>query len=347
MSTISHVFPFVTIWKASDADIIILASATPILVDFDAMQKKMNQPEIAGDLARIKMYDIPTLLSTQVISARNNPFVTTKNELNTAEKSALEFMAPVPLFTHESVSILDSLDERFTFQDKNLWFSEYVKTHELSFGNYMNIARYRSTSHIGDLALAWSALRKAVELDAENAEALAMLSKTAGKLGLPDVILRKSQLDDLRALAEANPYDNSVIFQYLNALVEYYRIDNSIVNPQQMNDAVELMKRSIQFSPGNEEQFRYILAMILTGAGRYDEAAEAFTVLLQFENQNGTGAALLTKNELIFNIGESFYNAGNLDEAENYFKQLQPVSADAGKLMIIQRKIALKKAGFK
>jgi tetratricopeptide (TPR) repeat protein len=197
------------------------------------------------------------------------------------------------------------------------------------------------------LALAWSALRKAVEMDSENEEALAMLSKTAGELGLSDVNLRKSQLDELRTLAEANPYDNSVIFQYLNALVEYYRIDNSVVNPQQMDDAVELMKRSIQFSPGNEAQFRYILAMILTGAGRYDEAAEAFKELLQFQNQNGTGSALLTKNELIFNIGESWYNAGNLDEAENYFKQLQPVSADAGKLMIMQRKIALKKAGIK
>jgi tetratricopeptide (TPR) repeat protein len=166
-------------------------------------------------------------------------------------------------------------------------------------------------------------------------------------LGLPDVNLRKSQLDELRIMAEANPYDNSVIFQYLNALVEFYRIDNSIVNPQQMDDAVELMKRAIQFSPGNEAQFRYILAMILTGAGRYDEAAEAFIALLQFQNQNGTVDALLTKNELIYNIGESFYNAGNLDEAENYFKQLQSVSADADKLMIMQRKIALKKSGIK
>ncbi len=347
MSTISHVFPFVTIWKASDADLIILASATPLFLDFDALQRKVNQPEIAGDLARIKMYDIPTLLSTQVISARNNPFADVKNELNTAEKSALEFMAPVPLFTHESVTMLDSLDERFTFQDKNLWFSEYGKSYELSFENYMNIARYRSASHIGDRALAWSALRTAVEMDAENDEVRTLLSKTARDLGLPDVNLRKSQLDELRTLAEASPCNNSVIFQYLNALVEYYRIDNSIVNPQHMDDAVELMKRSIQFSPGNEAQFRFILAMILTGAGRYDEAAEAFKVLLQFQHQNGTGAALLTKNELIFNIGESWYNAGNLDEAESYFKRLQPVSANADKLMVMQRKTARKKAGFK
>jgi tetratricopeptide (TPR) repeat protein len=211
----------------------------------------------------------------------------------------------------------------------------------------MNIARYRSASHIGDLALSWSALRKAVEMDPESEEALEMLSKTAGKLGLPDQNLRKSQLDELHTLSEANSSDNSVIFQYLNALVEYYRIDNSIVNPQQMDDAVELMKRSIQFSPGNEAQFRYILAMILTGAGRYDEAAEAFKALLQLQNQNGTAADLLTKNELIFNIGESFYNAGNLDEAESYFKQLQPGSADSGKLMVMQRKIELKKAGLK
>jgi tetratricopeptide (TPR) repeat protein len=148
-------------------------------------------------------------------------------------------------------------------------------------------------------------------------------------------------------LAEANPYDNSARLQYLNALVEYYRIDNSIVNPQRMDDAVELMKRSIQFSQGHEEQFRYILAMILSGAGRYIEAAEAFEGLMQFDNPNGTGSALLTKNELIFNIGESYYNAGNLDEAESYFKRLQPIASYTDKSMVMQRKIALKKSGFK
>lgn len=347
MSTISSVFPHVSIWKASDADLIILASTTPLSIDFDAMEQKINQPQIAQDLARIKMFDVPTLLSTQVVSARNNPFVHTKNELNSTNKSPLEFLAPVALFTHASVTVLDSLDERFSFQDKNLWFSEYGKQRPLDFENYLNIARYRSSSQIGDLAIAYTALRKGLIINPGNKEALSMLAKMAQDLRLPDAGLREATIDELRRMYELNPNDNSAMFAYLNGLIEYYRIDNSIVNPQQMDDAVELMKRSIQYNQGQEAQFHFILAMILTGAGRSAEAAEAFIALLQFQNQNRTGSALLTKNELIFNIGESFYNAGNLAEAEKYFERSKSIAADGDNYIRMQRKIALKKLGFK
>jgi len=107
------------------------------------------------------------------------------------------------------------------------------------------------------------------------------------------------------------------------------------------------MKRSIQISQGREEQFRFILAMILTGAGRYIEAAEAFKGLMQFQNPNGTGSSMLTKKELIYNIAESYYNAGNLIEAENYFKRLQSIESDTDNSLVMQRKIKMKKSGLK
>ena len=347
LSTISKVFPYVTIWKASDADLIILASAAPLSIDFDAMEQKMNQPQIAQDLARIKMFDVPTLLSTQVVSARNNPFVHTKNELNTTNKSPLEFLAPVALFTHASVTVLDSLDERFSFQDKNLWFTEYGKQRPITFENYMNIARYRSSSQIGDLALAYTALRKGLTINPENQEVMAMLAKTSQDLRLPDAGLREAQIDKLRKMYELNPNDNSAMFAYLNGLIEYYRIDNSIVNPQQMDDVVELMKRSIQYNQGQEAQFHFVLAMILTGAGRSAEAAEAFKGLMQFQQQKGVNSFYMSENELIYNIGECHYNAGNLVEAEKYFNQLQLMKFDTNKTSAMLRKIALKKSGFK
>jgi len=347
LSTLSKVFQHVTIWKVSDADVIILASAYPLAVYYGDMESKMNQSEIAGDLSRIKVFDIPALLSMQVISARNNPFSYGKNEINTAKKPLLEFLAPVALFTHESVSLLDSLDERFSFQDNNLWLSDYAALHPLSFENYMNIARYRSASHTGDLAIAYTALRKALEREPENEEALAMIAKTTSDLRLPDVIFRKSQIEEFRLMYELNPNDHSAIFNYLNVLVDYYRIENSIVNPQQMDDAVELMEKCIQNSRGNEEQFHYILAMILTGAGRNNEAVAAFEDLMQYRNPEGTGNSLISENELIYSIGVSYYNAGNMNKAEESFDLLKSLNTVPDNVSAMQRKIELKKNGIR
>jgi len=347
LNTVSEVFPFVSIWKATDADIILLASVTPLSISFNEMEQKMKEPLIAQELARINMYDVPALLSTQVVSARNNPYAFNKSEVNTEKKPLLEFLAPVSLFTHESVSILDSLDERFTFQDKNLWFSEYIQQRPLTFENCMNIARYRFNSQIGDLAVAYTALKKGLEMAPDHKEVRAFLEKTASDLRMTNLDLRNAQLEELRMMYEKYPYDNSAVFAYLNALVEYYRMDNSIVYPQQMDDAVELIKKSILNFPGEEERFHYILAMIFTGAGRYDEAAEAFERLLKFHHPDGTGSSMLSENELIYNIAECYYNAGVLTKAEEYLERLKSVEADNENTKIMRRKIAWKKSGYK
>jgi len=68
---------------------------------------------------------------------------------------------------------------------------------------------------------------------------------------------------------------------------------------------------------------------------------------LKFQNPNGTGSAMLSKKELILNIGESYYNAGNLAEAEKYSERLKLLEADNENYISMQRKIALKKLGIK
>lgn len=343
LTTISKALPHVSVWKISDADVIILASASPPSVDFVAMENKMKHPGIAQDLARIKMYDVPSLLSTQVISARNNPFQYFSNEINTAKKPLLEFLAPVALFTHESVSVIDSLDERFSFQDKNLWFTEYEKQRPLSFQNYMNIALYRKATNIGDFAIAYSALKKGLQIEPDNEEALDMLAKVANNMGLDNQGNRDAQLEELRKMTELYPDDAAVAFDYVKALIDFYRIENSIVNPQQMDDAVLLVRRCINSNQGDAQQFRFILAMILTGAGRYEEAAEAFKDLMKFKIAAGDSSSFLSESQLLYEIGVSYYNSGNLVEAENYFKQLQSVDAKNMNALIMLKKILRKK----
>ncbi len=114
-----------------------------------------------------------------------------------------------------------------------------------------------------------------------------------------------------------------------------------------MNDAVELMKQSIQDFPNERESFQYILAMLLTGAGRYNEAAIAFEGLLKLHNPPGTGSPKMSRKDVIYNIGESYYNAGNLSEAEKYFAQLNSIDSSNENLLVMKKKIALKKAGFR
>jgi spermidine synthase len=347
LSTISQAFPSVTIWKASDADIVILASENIKSLNFESMDQKMLNPRIANDLARIKIFDIPSLLSTQVMSARNSPFQFMNREPNTYQKPLLEFLAPLSLFSHASVRMIDSIDERISLQDNNLWFFDYAKLRPLTFENFMNISRYRHTEHIGDLAISYSALDKSLELDSVNIEALNMLARLENRMGLNNKGQLKEHREKMRLYVESNPDDIEGAFNYIMSMIDNYQRVNSVVNPQTMDDAVTLARKCIAMTGGREEQFHIVLGALLTGATRYSEAAEAYLGLSQLQRSGGTNAILISEWDLLGKIGESYYNAGNLVEAEKFVERALSIRPGDDTSIVLQKKIALKKLGVR
>jgi tetratricopeptide (TPR) repeat protein len=243
--------------------------------------------------------------------------------------------------------LVDSLDERYSVQDQNLWFSEYEKRRSLSISNYLNIARYRMGRQIGDLGFAYTALKKALSMDPGSVEAHAMLARANREMGLADEGAEYERREYLRGLAESDPDDVNAAFAYVMALVSNYRREFSVANHPEMDDAVEWMKRCIQLTGGREERFHIILASILSGAWRYEEAADALKSLLELRHSGITGSDLLPEAVLFGNIGEDYYNAGRLAEAERYFKLSQSMNPHNSKVPAMLRKIGLKKRGLK
>jgi tetratricopeptide (TPR) repeat protein len=239
------------------------------------------------------------------------------------------------------------MDERFTFQDKNLWFSDYESERPLSLENYLNIARYRTTSQIGDFGVAYSALKKCLQMDSGNTEALAMLARIAPNMGLGDQESRDAHLRQLRTMAESNPQDLSMIFDYVSALVDNYRVENTVVHQLRMDEAVEVLKRCLTLARGQEKQLNFVLASILTGAGRYTEAAEVYKDLLPSQKASDPGSAILSDKELVYRIAESYYNAGSLAEAEEYAKRSQSLDPGNSASAILLKKIPLKRYGIR
>jgi len=200
---------------------------------------------------------------------------------------------------------------------------------------------------VGDYTIGFTALRKALEIKPNDQQVQNVLVQVSAKMGLPDLVLRNAQLAELKSQYESNPTNDEFIFGYLNALVEYYRIDNSIVNPQQMNDVVDLLKKAIITSITSKERFQYILGMVFTGAGRYEEANEVFKSLLLYQKNNSTVSSVVSEKELVYTMGECFYNTGKLIEAERCFKRVQDLDPDFRNVSVMHHKIQLKKKGIR
>lgn len=343
MCTISRSFPFVTVWKVSDSDIIILASMNPIKANFDAMERKMKYPPIAYELARVQIYDLPSLLSTQITSARNNTFSSRQGQINTVKKPLLEFMAPISMFTHSTAKMMDSLDERLPAQDNNFWLTIYEKQHGLSVSNYLNIARYRANESVGDYWMAYNTLKKCLQLDPKNEEALRLMAKFTR-----DLSLRDDRCQTLRTLVGLYPDDVEILLTYAMALIESDLQIPSITNPQNMNEAVQVLKKCIDLTNGQDEQYNVMLALALTftSAQRFAEAAEVYKTMLQSRKDRAENSEVLAKAELYYRIAESYFNAGMIQDAESYLNHAKQINPENVQINILFNKILLKKQGI-
>ena len=181
-----------------------------------------------------------------------------------------------------------------------------------------------------------------MRLSPQNEDALAMMARVTR-----DMNLRDERCNTLRVLSELYPNDLEVISAYAASLIEIYQTQGSIVNRQEMNDGVELLKRCVALSEGKDERFHVMLGLTLSGAERFTEAAEVYKALWEYRKESGTNSELLTETDLIYRIGDNYYNAGKLQEAEEYFRRGNELNPNDPEFFIMLNKISLKKHGIR
>lgn len=172
LRTMTRTFPYISIWKISEGDILVMAAADPPEFDFGQMQRKVVEPAIANDLSRISIRDLPTLLSTQVFGYGPTGALVGSGEINSEKKPLLEFMAPVAFYSDAHVQLIDSIDERFSSRAGGLLLAGYQTVWPLSSQNFLNMADFRKQIYGGDQQLIYPSLKKCLELDSTNVSAL-------------------------------------------------------------------------------------------------------------------------------------------------------------------------------
>ncbi|MDI6767136.1 MAG: fused MFS/spermidine synthase [Bacteroidota bacterium] len=341
LNTITKSFPVVTIWRVSDSDILILASTSPINPDFDMLERKFMIPAIAGELARINIFDLPTFLSTQITTTVNTASLFHNGIINSEKRPLLEFLAPITFFTRSQITLLDSIDERFSAHEKQLMFSQYEALRKLSFDNYLNIARFRISEGVGDYRFVYSTLKKCLQLNPKNVEVLNLIANT-----LKIMDRTEEYLLTLRTLAEMFPEDVDAVSNY--AMELFPRVDEtaSITNPQDMLEPIRLFQRCVELTKGRDERYILFLGLSLSSAGQFLEAAELFAKVIELREKGILDAETLTADQLSVLASENFLLANQLSQAEYYMNSAIKINPNNEHGRILATKISLKIKGY-
>jgi spermidine synthase len=111
MRSLRRVFPHVMVFEHEEfADVVAVASATPIVPDFSGMQRRYADPAVQEDLARLGITNLASLLSHHAISSRRIARGIGPGPLNRVGHQRLEYVAPRSYFLGERSRVLDRLD---------------------------------------------------------------------------------------------------------------------------------------------------------------------------------------------------------------------------------------------
>jgi spermidine synthase len=114
LKTIREVFPKVTVWGVSQSDIFIAAfkdvDGAP---DYQAMEARVRDPQIAADLRSVYIRDLYGLLALQLLSPNKvDGLLADVSRINTDRMPILEYAAPKAFFEDRSSAVLRSNDEK-------------------------------------------------------------------------------------------------------------------------------------------------------------------------------------------------------------------------------------------
>ena len=340
LRTLSRSFPHVMIWTTGSLDVVFTASMMPIMPQLMDVEHRTTFRAVADDLARIKVYDVAALLSTQITGTVPPSLVAVDGPVNSEKKPLLEFLAPISFFTDSHVGLLSTIDRRLDPTDTSTLLSQFRLRQGLSEANHLNIARFQSSHAAPDLRLAYHSVQECLKHNPNNTDALAILETIGEVTNLPE-----ERMAAMQELIREIPDSPELIAMFAREFFAWkLQTDSSgLVNAAPI--LVQLLQRSIELSGHKNERYFIDIAAVLTFSGEYKEAADAYAYALNLRNSYDSRDTSMSNEQLAFLAAGNYLNAHLAAQADIYVERLKRLNPHYENLPDLSRKLAEEKKG--
>ncbi len=267
--TFGEVFPFVTVWSMSNADLLLVGTRQPPVWDFPRAAEALEREAVAGDLARIGLRGLFTLLSRQLMSPlRVGEANSLGGWINTDDHPFLEYRAPRAFFLDRQATLHVRFDERNrTLRNTRLALKDYLDGRVPTVRELTDLDEYLEGSGESlprlhaSVAAAWST----------SAPADAHAADRALRFG---VVAQRAAVEEAARLWRRTPDDSLRTVTYIDLLTEAYATLRSA-----FYDASDLAGQLLEVLPAaadrlvsNRGYYHYLHGQVAYDQGRYDLA---------------------------------------------------------------------------
>lgn len=276
VNTFSSVFPYVGVWQAGAGDLLLVGSLTPRKPDLSSFERSFNDPVVRGDLARVGVQNLTTLLMQELIphgDAAYLPEAEPETPVHSDFKPVLEYEAQRAFFQRGGATKLLQLSEPRQRSPRML-LNQVRRPADMTPADFNSAAELFRASSIPDPAVFRSQVWRWLDLGATNVEPLTLLISIDSQVPLPDLLA--SSLGTRPEFRLAREQGNVVLMrEQAAALMERHRTRRSAYYLPDTRELEAVLGALIEADTDQRRTHRARLAEVLWDRGQ----EEAFLTL--------------------------------------------------------------------
>lgn len=277
IKTFTSVFPFASVWRSQERDIILVGTPNHRPVDLPAFMARMADPRVNADLARGRMSEPLALLSREVLSADNGAFISTRETpVHSDYFPILDYMAQVGFFVGATATVHDSFSELRQPRATTL-LASYLKNHPLTPPDFERAAQAWLDRQFIDPQFVYG-LMEQWSLAATNSSLPLEMMERVNFAGEPALMEEARLLPHHAGLLEEARGDIDTLHFYELALMRAYRAKRSVAylpDTQRLRQVLALLQ---EHDPKNQRVFNLHTAELAWDRGD-DEVAQRYAAL--------------------------------------------------------------------
>lgn len=315
--TFLSVFPYASAWQAALGDIFLIGTSQPLRVDLEAMQARFNEPSIRGDLARINLHTLPTILAREMISQQNALFVVSQDgPIHSDFFPQLEYLAQRGFFLNRVADQWLQFREDFSPRSTT-WLGAYLQKHPLNEEDFQAFLQDYQTHRLPNPPQFRSLLHR-WQADASRPAFPLHYWVTASER-IPAAEIRALRLAPLLpSLIEEAKSNPEPLRTYAADLMDTYRGQRSVFYVPPTSDLESALEQLIDTDPHHQRVYKLHLAEIAWDRGDDRRCSELGQNALAPDEQGGPvdfSRDPSAPHAVLFRMIESLWRSGRGPEA--------------------------------
>jgi spermidine synthase len=318
--TFRSVFPHVSVWQSLTVDMLLVGSQEGLELHEDLLQEKLSLVGVKQDLERIKIPDVVSLLSMEMVTEGPVREYASAGPLNTEDKPFLEYWAPKAFFVNRGANEINRFDERLVFGRSTLMLEKLIRKRPLTDEERLHIGLLHAAAGRGNIAVGYSMLFDYLKDYPKESRALVAMADLNDRMNR-----QQEQSMYLERAVAVSPNDPALLAEFA---WDKFQRDRAVASSFGSFDATvpeRILKQCIQISADTVDFYRIRLGDLYFGIQQFQSAFDNYLKALQLRERYAADRRV-HQDVLLLQLAKCYRHIGDPGRAAGY--ALQAVNAN-------------------